>query len=119
MLLWIGCCIFLLTIAAPTTVSEDTTSNTLTPLVIFIVGALVVVVIAGLAYVIRQDRSQKDAQVLYQGPVASAAMQVPVEPRYIVAPVPKKPTPTFLDQKFDKPFIVPKIRVDPPEAHSQ
>lgn len=122
MLLWIGCCVFLLTIAAPTTQSEGTIgANMPHPLVIFVVGAVVVVVIAGLVYVMRQDCSQeKDRSVLYQGP--ATAMEIPVEPRNIYAPVPKKPTPPLLDlpdQSFDKRFISPKIRVDPAETYSQ
>lgn len=119
MLLWTAFFVILLAFAAPTTHSEESAVASPFQITVFVVGSLVFITVAGIITLVVKNRTGKNDEVLYQSSGANVAKNIGVEPRYIVAPVPKKPTPNFLDQKFDKPFVVPKITINPPESHSQ
>ena len=78
-------------------------------------AALVLVVVGGVLFMVWRNRTARTPEVMYQNTMAASdSRRSYAEARHIVAPVPKKASPPFLEQDLERVPAVPEIMINPP-----
>ena len=78
-------------------------------------AAIVLVVVGGLLFMVWRNRMGRAPEVMYQNTITTFDNRRSyAEARHIVAPVPKKASPPFLEQDLERVPAVPEIMINPP-----